>query len=167
MARRRTEEGRTFTPEELAFFVIPRRWTPATGIDFLALDRQIEESESFEGPLPRGSTILTEVEQLRRLKVANGPCILARFGFDADVRDGLIYADSDGGRGWLDWVKPQKAWFLTERGRRYVGSTLVKRATVWYPTGDEVVRWNKAVADKIAKLARGIDDDAPDPDEEP
>jgi hypothetical protein len=94
------------------------------------------------------------------------PAIVARFGDDSDVRDKIIQLDSDGGMGLLIWVKKQKSWVLTDKGKRWAGDRLLAREARWEPNAEEKVRWDKALARAAEKAARGEDqgDDDYDPE---
>ena len=69
------------------------------------------------------------------------PEIMARFGaVHAEIRDGIILADSDGGFGFLVWRDAGKAWVLTEKGRAWVtamgSAKLLKDAGKWVPPAE-------------------------------
>ncbi len=66
------------------------------------------------------------------------PEIMSRFGaIHAEIRDGIILADCDGGFGFLLWRQASKTWTLTDKGRNWVtamgSARLLKEAAKWVP----------------------------------
>lgn len=66
----------------------------------------------------RGVGLPFSVDELAFFQVPRTwAAITARFGKKSRSMDAVLDADSDGGRGLLDWSKTKSAWHLTEAGR--------------------------------------------------
>ncbi len=59
------------------------------------------------------------------------PWIVARFGDDSDVRDAIIHSDTDGGLGFLFWMKAKQSWVLSDKGKRWVGNRALMKGARW------------------------------------
>lgn len=44
---------------------------------------------------------------------------------ERDLRDAIIQADDDGGFGFIKWHADKQSWCLTDRGKQWVGKSLV------------------------------------------
>ncbi len=87
------------------------------------------------------------------------PDIVSRFGDDPEIREMIMQFDSDGGLAWLAWIAKQKAWVLTDLGRRQLTKRQMQAEGRWEPkTEGEKARWAGSLAKKAAKLARGEDE---------